>query len=168
LLDLTDPERPKPGKPELFLAAKYPVQSPAFSSDGRWIAYTLQDQIPQVFVRPFPGDSTGSGGQSQISTEGGARATWSRNSNEIVYLPTSGNGPQTADYKAQSNSFVVGQPRPWAKKWPTLPNPPALMPDGKRFVAVISGSQGNPEPQTHVDFLLNFADELQRRIPAAK
>jgi hypothetical protein len=83
-----------------------------------------------------------------------------------VYLQIS--GPQAADYKAQGDSFVVGQPRPWAKKWPALQTPHALMPDGKRFVAVISGSQGNPEPQTHVDFLLNFSDELRRRIPAAK
>ena len=93
---------------------------------------------------------------------------WSRNSSEVVYLQITESRPQVAGYKAQGNSFVAGQPRPWAKKWPALQNPVALMPDGKRFVAVISGSQGNPEPQTHVDFLLNFADELRRRIPAAK
>src|SRR5262249_35426708 len=46
-LDLTDPEQPKAGRPELFLASKYPVQTPEFSPDGKLIAYTLQDTIPQ-------------------------------------------------------------------------------------------------------------------------
>jgi hypothetical protein len=39
-LDLGDPDRPKPGKPELLLAPTKATQvNPAFSPDGRWIAY---------------------------------------------------------------------------------------------------------------------------------
>ena len=39
-LDTSDPEQPKPGKPELFLRKPFAEQEPAFSPDGRWIAYT--------------------------------------------------------------------------------------------------------------------------------
>src|ERR1700692_3763589 len=37
-LDLSDPEHPKPGKPELFLRTPSNEYDPAFSPDGRWIA----------------------------------------------------------------------------------------------------------------------------------
>ena len=40
-LDLTDPERPKAGKPEAFFASKVPIPSPSFSPDGKWIAYQV-------------------------------------------------------------------------------------------------------------------------------
>jgi hypothetical protein len=42
------------------------------------------------------------------------------------------------------------------------------MPDGKHFVVMMSASPGNVETQTHVNFLLNFSDELRRRVPAGQ
>src|SRR6266853_5982196 len=39
-LDLSDPERPKPGKPEPFLRTPSIERFPAFSPDGRWVAYS--------------------------------------------------------------------------------------------------------------------------------
>jgi len=39
------------------------------------------------------------------------------------------------------------------------------MPDGKRIVAIPSAVQ---KEVTHAVFLLNFMDDLRRRVPAAK
>ena len=38
LLDMSDPEHPKAGKPELFLSTMFDEIEPAFSPDGQWIA----------------------------------------------------------------------------------------------------------------------------------
>jgi hypothetical protein len=48
---------------------------------------------------------------------------------------------------------------------------PDLAPDGKRFVAAIlprADSAGEPKGSVHVIFLLNFFDEVRRRIPTGK
>src|SRR5712691_10947982 len=55
-LDVSDPEHPKPGKPELFLPTPPNQAYPAFSPDGHWIAYTSNESgRNEVYVRPFPG-----------------------------------------------------------------------------------------------------------------
>ena len=62
-LDVSDPEHPKPGKPELFFRTPFNEMEPAFSSDGRWIAYvSTESGRYEVYVRPFPsGTPSGSG-----------------------------------------------------------------------------------------------------------
>jgi Tol biopolymer transport system component len=139
---------------------------PAFSPDGKWIAYFSGDTLPmQVFVRPFPANASGSRGQWQISTDGGQGPMWSRNGGELFYM-TQG-GPRVVSYTARGNSFVASQPRPWSDKMPLLQGPSELSPDGKRLVVAMPASEG-PEQQTHVTFLLNFAQELERRVSLGK
>jgi len=38
-LDISDPDHPKAGNPELFLGTPANENTPTFSPDGRWIAY---------------------------------------------------------------------------------------------------------------------------------
>jgi hypothetical protein len=74
-LDLSDLERPKPGTPERFIKTPGVKRKPAFSPDGRWIAYQSQESsVPGIRVRPFPGP----GGQWVIS-ELGVHPIWSQN-----------------------------------------------------------------------------------------
>ncbi len=56
---------------------------PAFSPDGRWVAYSSDEsQAMQVYVRPFPkGD-----GRWQVSIDTGREAQWSRDGKWIYYL----------------------------------------------------------------------------------
>jgi hypothetical protein len=42
-----------------------------------------------------------------------------------------------------------------------------LAPDGKRF-AVLMSPQAEPRSPTEVTFLLNFFDELRRKVPSGK
>ena len=68
-LDTSDPDHPKVGKPEPFLATPLNEWGPMFSPDGRWIAYGSDESGTQeVYVRPFP---AGRGGKWQISNSGG-------------------------------------------------------------------------------------------------
>jgi serine/threonine-protein kinase len=162
-----DPAHPKLGKPELFLGTPGPDLFPAFSPDGRWLAYTsVESGTGDVYVRPFPGP----GGRWQISTGGGLFPVWSRDRRELLYR-----GPDqrvmVVRYTARGDSFTFDKPRPWSPdtvvsvvgSLPTWD----LAPDGKRLAAFLE-SEGEAKPATHLTFLLNFTDELQRQAGGAR
>jgi predicted Ser/Thr protein kinase len=166
-LDLSDPERPKPAKPEPFLRTPFNELIPVFSPDGRWLAYTSEDSGRyEIYVRPFPGP----GGKWQISTSGSLYAFWSRDGRELFY-ETFDNHIMVVDYTTKGDSFLPGKPRLWSEEqiYDTGTVNASLAPDGKRFAVF-------PRPETaeegngslHVTFLLNFFDELRRRVPAGK
>jgi len=72
-VDTSDPDHPKIGKPEKFLASV--GARPTFSPDGRWVAYTTAESgTPQIYVRPF----SGSGGRWLVSSGGAVRTRGSR------------------------------------------------------------------------------------------
>ena len=65
----------KAGKPEQFLKSSFDDQAPAFSPDGRWLAYQSNESGKnEVYVRAFPPPSSGQGGKWQISNSGGTCA----------------------------------------------------------------------------------------------
>ena len=69
-----------------------------------------------------------------------------------------------ASYRTDGGAFVTSKPRVWAAK-NDLGEFFDPAPDGKRFAVVQPSEQKGP---THVTFLLNFFDELRRRVPASK
>jgi hypothetical protein len=75
------------------------------------------------------------------------------------------------DYTANGNSFVSSKPRLWSDKqifFPRFLNL-ALHPDGKRFaVFPIPEAAPGEKGSVHVTMLLNFFDEVRRRIPVSK
>src|SRR6202165_668547 len=110
-LDASDPEHPKPGKPELFLRTRFNEQDPAFSPDSRWIAYASNESGRyEVYVRPFQG---GGSGKWQVSTDGGRSPIWSRNGRELFYESLD-NRIMVAAYTAKADSFARDKPRPWS------------------------------------------------------
>jgi hypothetical protein len=93
---------------------------------------------------------------------------WTRNGNEIFYLGLDGN-PYVVSYRMNGESFVASPPRLWSQiQVEKLAGPPVVMPDGKRLIVVRLSSEAAAVRQTHVNFLLNFSDELQRQTPAGK
>jgi len=169
-LDMSDPEHPKPGKPELFLRTPFNEAEPAFSPDGRWIAYTSNESgRNEVYVRPS-GTASGSG-KWQISTGGGTNPIWSRNGRELFY-ETGDNRIMVSAYTAKADSFAVDKPRLWSDTQILVPSGSGrsdldLAPDGKRFaVFPRPEATGEQKGSVHVTVLLNFFDELRRRVPA--
>ncbi len=56
---------------------------PAFSPDGRWIAFTSDESTQEeVYVAPFPGP----GGKWQVSQRQGDRPAWTGDGRTIIYL----------------------------------------------------------------------------------
>lgn len=167
-LDLSDPDHPRPGKPELFLRTPADERDPAVSPDGRWIAYQSDESgRPEVYVRPFPGP----GGKWQISNAGGGLPVWSRASREL-FFETLENRIMVTDYAPRDDLFNPGKPR--LRFDQQLQDVNALLnydvaPDGKRF-AIFPEMKPTIEDKgsLHMAFLLNFFDELRRRVPIDK
>jgi serine/threonine-protein kinase len=160
----TAPEHPRLGAASRFIDAATPVPDVQFSPDGRWIAYvSAESGMANIFVRPFPGP----GGTAQVSTGGGRFPIWSRNG-QLFYL-----GPdkriQVATYTTSSNSFSPGKSRVWSQRqlgdW-GVNRMYDLAPDGKRFAVILDTDQtGDSKPAMRVTVLVNFFDELRRRVP---
>jgi Tol biopolymer transport system component len=164
-LDLGDPDHPKAGKPELFLGTPAMERAPAFSPDGRWMAYeSTESGNSQIYVRPFPSGSA----QWQVSAGGGQFPFWSRDGRQLFY-ETLDNHIMVADCAAKGESFEAGKPRLWSPRRivATYPyNNLDLHPDGKRFLVFpAADASGESASSVHATFLLNFTDELKRRIP---
>jgi serine/threonine-protein kinase len=165
-LDTADPDHPKAGKPELFAHTPQRDGDPAFSPDGRWIAYYSSESGPgHVYVRPYPANP--SGGKWQISTEPGMFPIWSRNGKELFYESSDGR-IFVVDYTAKGETFSAKKPRQWSDATIQLtgifPNLD-LAPDGKRFVVFpTSDVSGSGKTNVHVTFLFDFFDELRRTV----
>jgi Tol biopolymer transport system component len=163
-LDLTDIHNPKPGSPEPFLQTPADESQPAFSPDGHWIAYTSDEsRSNQVYVRPFPPGP----GKFQISREGGSWPRFARDGKQLFYVAPDGH-LMAVDYQAKPESFEAGNPRVWTEF--TL-NPAGSLssydvaPGGKRIVSIPRSSDSDDKGSVHVELILNFFEELRRRIP---
>jgi serine/threonine protein kinase len=157
----------KAGKPEVLIQTPFDERHPSFSPDGRWLVYDSNESGRfEVYVRAFPDQ----GGKWLISNNGGVYAEWSRKAHELFYR-TEDNRIMVASYTVQGESFVPDKPRLWSDK--RLANIGMvrnydLAPDGKRVLAMMPAEGADAQvSQSHVIFLMNFADELRRRVPVA-
>jgi serine/threonine-protein kinase len=164
-LDVSNPDHPKPGTPEPFLRTPADEMVPQFSPDGRWIAYRSNESgISEVYIRPFP---AASGGKWQISSGGGLYAFWTKDGRKLFYEGTDGR-IMVLDYTVNGASFVPGKPRLWYDKPLFYVGNSNLdrTPDGKRFVVLSQPeTPANEKGTVHITMLLNFFDEIKRRIP---
>jgi serine/threonine-protein kinase len=159
-----DRERPRLGKPGPFLCTPFSTYEPVFSPDGRWLAYHSNETGTfEVYVRPSPGP----GGRQQISTGGGTWPVWSRHGQELFFLDAD-RRIMVVPYVVNGDSFTAGKPRVWSERR-LLGSFPGydIAPDGKRFAGILyTDGTSEPKQSTHVTVLLDFADELRRRMPA--
>ena len=163
-LDLSDPERPKASPPELFLGEPQVEVDPVISPDGKFIAYASTELGPnELFVRPYPGP----GGKWKISLAGGKFPVWSRTKKELFFLGGD-NRIMVVSYTTEGNSFVAERPRVWS---PTpirrdgVRHSFDISADGTRAVVFPQPPPGQTEGSLHATFLLNFFDDVRRRIP---
>jgi hypothetical protein len=117
-------------------------------------------------VRPFPPPASGQGGKWQISNGGATGAPWwAHNGHELYY--TQGDQLMAVSYTAKGDAFVAERPRVWIPKLGgTVID---VAPDDKR-VAVIMPVESTEAPrQEHeIVMLVNFFDEVRRRVLAGK
>jgi Tol biopolymer transport system component len=154
--------------PELFLQTASAAPYPAFSSDGRWLAYAdAESGSYEVYVRAFPDKGT----RWLISNGGGTIPVWSKNGRELFYR-TEDSRIMVTTYTVKGDTFVAGKPRVWSER--RLANTGLtpnfdLAPDGKRFVVLMAPEGAEPtEVPSHVTLMMNFFDELRRIAPVTK
>jgi Tol biopolymer transport system component len=157
----------KPGEPKPFVNSAFAEVEPAFSPDGRWLAYASNESGSfEVYVRPFPGP----GGKWQIST-GGSYPKWSRNGKELFYR-TEDSKIMVVTYTASGDFFRADKPQLWSPGQFTDRGLGFynfdLHPDGTRF-AVLKAPGAKQTPAVNkVSFIFNFFDELRRKLPPGK
>jgi serine/threonine-protein kinase len=156
------------GTPEPFLKTPADERYPSFSPDGRWMMYTSSESGTfQVYVRAFPDR----GGKWQISSDGGAYPNWSSD-RRTIFFRTLDNHIMVASYTAKGDAFTSEKPRLWTDQSiaevGTARNYD-LHPDGKRIVALMPVETAEGQKALHqVTFLMNFFDELRRKVPAGR
>jgi Tol biopolymer transport system component len=155
---------PAAGTPELFLGTPAYETYPTFSPDGRWMAYGSNESGNwEVYVRAFPDN----GSKAQVSASGGRIPRWSPNGRELFYR-TDDQRIMAATYTTKGRSFAVHSRRQWSPvrlaDTGVLSNFD-LSPDGLRILALMPAVR--PEDQqteNHVTIMLNFSDEVRRRV----
>jgi len=153
-------------KAQPFLRTRFTEGSPQFSPDGRWLAYVSDESgRREIYVQPYPGP----GGKWQISADGGTEPAWNRNGRELFYR--NGDKMMVVEITTQPG-FVAGKPRMlFEGPYMQVPSPQTInaydvSPDGQRFLMVKESEQAQTAP-TQVNVVLNWFEELKRRVPAA-
>jgi len=157
---------PQAGTPEPFLKTKDVETYPTFSPDGRWMAFVAYRAGQfEVYVRAFPDNGT----EVQVSRGGGRDPCWNR-TGELIYA-TEGQQIMVAAYHVNGGAFEADAPRLWSNA--RLGDAGVLgnfdvAPDG-RIVALLPPPDAAARQATnHVTFVINFFDDVQRRMAAVR
>ena len=151
-------------KPRPFLQTPFEEAGAVFSPEGRWLAYmSTESGRQEIYVQPFPGP----GGKWQISTEGGREPAWARNGREIFYR----NGDQLMAVDITTDpTFSAGTPKVLFEGTFEMANLSRanydVAPDGQRFVMIQEG--GSDSAPAQINFVLNWFEELKRRVPVGQ
>jgi len=136
--------------------------TPAFSPDGRWIAYVSSDQGPnQVYVRSYPD----AGNRRLVSLNGGYEPRWSRDGKELYFR--TGDTIMAVPFDSDA-AQPVGQPTPAFNTdkyllpgWDGALNYDAAE-DGRLLVLLAD----EPTTITDLKVVVNWFEELAERAPA--
>jgi len=145
-------------KAQPFLRTPFNETVPQFSPDGRSLAYVSDESGGyEVYVQPYPGP----GGKWRVSSGGGGFPLWNPNGRELFYR--SGSKMMAVDVTT-SMSFSVGTRKMLFEGqglagWD-------VSPDGQRFLMVKPVEQ--QQAATQINVVLNWFEELKRRVPVGK
>jgi Tol biopolymer transport system component len=159
---------PPDSAPRPFLATPANEFWPAFSPDGRWLAYTSDESGRwEVYMRPYPAG----GPPTQVSAGGGGWPMWSRDGRVLIYYQPTPSKVWAVDV-APGPEFRAGRARPYAVQWSESIEPirgTDVFPDGS-VVLPIPDTSAPPPPQgaTEIEVILNFLAELQQRVGRAQ
>ena len=154
-------------KVEPFLQTNASERFPAFSPDGKWLAYTSDvSGRDEVYVQPYPGP----GPRVPISTGSGTAPAWRADGGELFYTAprqgVSGIRMMSVVVTATSSGFSAGVPTQRFEGVYGGTSPVRgwdVTPDGRRFV-VTRPIDVPPQPPSQMILVQNFGEELKRRV----
>jgi len=160
--------------PQPFLRTPFAEGGAQFSPDGRWLAYaSVESGRNEIYVQPFPGP----GGKWQISTEGGSEPVWAPTGELFYWIGDRLMAVETTTRPVSQNlpvseppTFSAGTPRMlFEAEYERTGTGTAnydLTPDGQRFIMVKPAAQ--EAAPTQINIVLNWFEELKRRVPAGR
>ena len=159
---------PLEGEPQPFIESPFEEGWPAFSPDGRWLAYgSNQSGRWEVYVTSYPGR----GPRVQISTDGGVAPTWAPNGRELFFRKhqdVEGTSSMWAVDVRTEPDFSAAKPRELFKGSGYLLRPGYrsydVTLDGQKFL-MTKRRPRSEEAVTHLNVTFNWFEELKRLVP---
>ena len=158
-------------KPRAVIHTAANEMTPAFSPDGKWLAYVSNESgRHEVYVQPYPGP----GERHLISTRGGEQPAWNPNGPELFYVQGgvySPGGPTTlmSVRIATTPAFRAGTPEPvfenaylgtgWGRSYDVAP-------DGRRFLLTFRKEPPPALPPAQMVLVQHWFEDLRRLAPA--
>ena len=143
-----------------LLQTPFKEYMPAISPNGRWLAYVSDESgQDEVYVSPLPEP----GEKWQVSTAGGIEPAWARNGRELFYRDRLARKMMVVDITLQP-SFTASKPRAlFQDSYAPHINVRNydVSADGQRFLML----QPSEQPATQVNVVLNWFEDLKRRVP---
>ena len=155
----------KAGSAWTFLGTAANENQPAFSPDGRWLAYTSNESgsdTSDLFVTSFPAGDR----KWKVSSEGGMWPAWSEARQELFYVVPSGQHDlvMVAAYTIQGTVFRAGRVRQWSEvPIGARDRGYALHPDGKRMI--VGSPDSALDGRSTIAIAFDFFEELRRKAP---
>jgi eukaryotic-like serine/threonine-protein kinase len=146
------------GRPSALVRTPFDETAPAFSPDGRWVAYQSNESNQwEVYARPFPG----TGAALAISAGGGSSPVWSRDgrtlfyagANAVMAVEVAGCAAEPCDLKPSAPRMIARGP--WIPRGTTS--------TGLLLVERIADTNVSDR----LTLTLQWTRELQRIVPPA-
>ena len=144
------------GKPFAFLQTSFDEGDPAFSPDGRWMAYySTESGQRQIYVQSFPAGAS----KSRISEGGGSEPRWRGDGRELFFLAPDGMMMSARIDTAKGFKVTVPQPLFQTGITSTQNNHPYVVTrDGQRFLVPLI----NQSAASQMTVVLNWLAGVQR------
>jgi eukaryotic-like serine/threonine-protein kinase len=139
-----------------LLASPSDESAPAFSSDGRFLAFESDEAgRPNVYVMPFPGPDA----RTPVSIDGGSSPRWDRSGRRLFFQ----SGEKIMVVAVETTPALrVGTPHALLEGAQSWSHGFDAAPGGKRFLMISTASLTRP---AELRVILNWFDELERLVP---
>jgi dipeptidyl aminopeptidase/acylaminoacyl peptidase len=144
-------------------AGPYNEGAPAFSPDGRWLAYESDETGErEVYVTRYPGPA----GSQRVSVDGGREPVWSRDGRELFY--NRGDRLMVVPVESTDPMLKTGPPKVLFEMPYTGLDRGGMgydvAPDGQRFVML----QLPDATSSQINVVLNWFEELKQKLASAQ